>query len=65
MKGSFTTKEAYNILIGADIQPIDKKWGNMWKKKLWPKITIFSWLVLKNRIIIGKNIMKRGMVGPY
>ena len=44
----FTMKEAYKILIGADIQPIDQKWGKLWKKKPWPNITVSSWLVIRN-----------------
>ena len=35
-KGSSTMKEAYDVLIEANIQSIDKKWGNRWKMKLWP-----------------------------
>ena len=61
----FTMKEAYKILIGADIQPIDQKWGKLWKKKLWPKITVFNWVVIRNQILTGENLKKRGMVGPY
>ena len=30
--------EAYDILTVANIQPTDKKWKKLWKKKLWPKL---------------------------
>ena len=35
-------KEAYDILAGANIQPIDQKWEKLLKKKLWPKSIIFN-----------------------
>ena len=47
-KGSFTMKESYDILTKYDTLPTDKKWGNLWKKKLWPKISICSWLLMRN-----------------
>ena len=58
-------KESYDILTEANIQPTEQKWGKLWQKKLWPKITIFSWPMIKNRILTHENLKKGGMVGPY
>ena len=64
-KGIFTLKEAYNLLISNNLNPDEKTWSNLWGRKLWPKITIFHWLVIHNRILTGENLQKRGMYGPY
>ena len=52
-KGSFTIKEAYDLWKGVDNQPVDQKWKKLWKKKMWPKICIFCWLVMTKHILIG------------
>ena len=44
---------------------MDQKWQKSWKIKLWPKISIFSWLVMKNHILTSENLKKRGMQGAY
>ena len=41
-QGIFSTKEYYELLIEAEDQPTYEKWTKLWKKKIWPKITIFS-----------------------
>ena len=64
-KGFFTMKEAYDIMTGADKNLKDQKWKKLWKTKLCPKITIFSWLVLKKIILPSENLKKRGMDGSY
>ena len=56
--GSFSIKEAYNIPINANEPPTEKKWENIWKRKLWPKIANFSWKLMKNRNLTGKILMK-------
>ena len=57
--------EAYDILTKADNQPTDQKWGKLWKNKLCPNITSFSWIMIKNLILTVENLKKRGMVGTY
>ena len=41
-KGSFTMKEAYDLFTVTDIKPMEQKWKELWKKQLWPKVTVFS-----------------------
>ena len=43
----------------------DISWSNLWGRNIWHKITTFSWLVMHNRILIGGNLQKCGMYGPY
>ena len=56
---SFTMKEAYDILTGANIQPMDERWKKIWKKIMWPKITVFNWIVMRKHILIGEHIQKK------
>ena len=58
-------KEAYDLWTRDDTKPMDQKWQKLWKEKIWPKLSIFSLLVMRKHILIRENIKKRGMVGPY
>ena len=46
---------------------LEHKWryNLLWHWCLPPKLKVFGWLVLKNRILTGKNLIKRGLVGPF
>jgi len=63
-KGTFSVKEAYGIIAGWSNQQQQKEWSRLWEAKLWPKISIFLWLVCKKRILTWDNLKKRGMQGP-
>ena len=65
LKGFFSLKESYNLLISNNMNPDEKTWSNIWRRKLWPKITIFSWIVIHNRILTGENLQRHGMFSPY
>jgi hypothetical protein len=41
-----------------------QQWGKIWDSPQWPKIKIFKWLVLHNRILTWENLRKRGFIGP-
>eukprot|EP00253_Pinus_taeda_P032484 PITA_32484 len=43
---------------------LDQLWTHVWQPKLWPKISIFLWLLSKNRILTWDNLQKRGFIGP-
>lgn len=62
--GNFNIKEASSIKRGDNNMPTDKKWVWLWTQGLWPKITLFIWLLLKGRVLTWDNIRKRGMTGP-
>ena len=42
----------------------EKKWAQLWNQGLWPKITLFIWLLPKGKILTWDNLKKRGMTGP-
>ena len=44
--------------------PADKKWVRLWSLRLWPKITLFIWLLMKGRILTWDNLRRRGLIGP-
>jgi len=63
-KGTYTIKEAYGILAGWNNLQQQKEWSHLWDNKIWPKISVFLWLVCKKRILTWDNLQKRGLTGP-
>eukprot|EP00253_Pinus_taeda_P011292 PITA_11292 len=64
MKGSFTVKEAYYL---SDTQATDEEnleWKTIWGSKWWSKVSLFIWLVAKNKILTWDRIQKKGFSGP-
>ncbi|XP_021751015.1 uncharacterized protein LOC110716678 [Chenopodium quinoa] len=37
-------------------------WGKYWKVRLWPKILLFGWKVIRNKLPTKHNLMKRGLL---
>eukprot|EP00253_Pinus_taeda_P029767 PITA_29767 len=62
-KGTFTTKEAYRIII-KDIIIKDKLWDKIWNPPIWLKVSTFLWLLSHNRILTWDNLRKRNFIGP-
>ena len=62
--GTYSTKEAYNILHQQNPRPTNIIWKNISKAHMWPKIATFLWLLSKWCILTWENILKRGLVGP-
>jgi hypothetical protein len=50
--GKFNLKEAWYYIMGQDQENLEQQWEKIWKNPQWPKIKMFEWLVLHNRIII-------------
>eukprot|EP00253_Pinus_taeda_P007997 PITA_07997 len=62
-KGTFSTKEAYNIITKDRIIK-DKLWDQIWGSSTWPKVSTFLWLLSHNRILTWDNLRKRSFSGP-
>eukprot|EP00253_Pinus_taeda_P004733 PITA_04733 len=62
-KGTFTTKEAYHIILKDQLIK-DKLWEKIWNPPIWPKISTFLWLLSHNRILTWDNLRKRKFAGP-
>lgn len=61
-----SVKKSYEAVIDHLTIPEHKWWYNLlWHWHLPPKLKVFGWLVLKNRILTGKNLIKRGLFGPF
>ena len=61
---NFNIKEAAGLLRGDQNSQAGKKWVKLWNMGLWPKITLFLWLLVKGRILTWENLRRRGMTGP-
>eukprot|EP00253_Pinus_taeda_P012157 PITA_12157 len=62
-KGTYTTKEAYHIIIKDQLTK-DKLWEKIWSPPIWPKISTFLWLLSHNKILTWDNLRKRKFEGP-
>lgn len=62
-RGNFTTKEAYNLLIGYQ-DGKDPMWGKIWTPVICPKISKFLWLLCHKRILTWDNLRKKSFHGP-
>lgn len=62
-KGSFTTKEAYNLIMKENMvkNPI---WSKVWDSNNWPKISTFLWLLSHNRTLTWDNLRKGNIMDP-
>jgi len=63
-KGTFTVKEAYYLMGQQERAEENTEWKTIWDNKWWPKITLFAWLVAKERILTWDKIQKRGILRP-
>lgn len=63
-KGTFTVKESYNLIDTQGLIGDDQEWMVIWKNHWWPKISIFTWLTAKNKILKWDRIQKKGFYGP-
>ena len=48
-----------NVLVNPAI------WNHLWNCKSFPKIDMFIWTLLHERVLTGKNLEKRGFTGPF
>ncbi len=49
--GSFSIKEASAVIRLRENEEADPKWKKLWRANLWPKITLFLWLLLGKKVL--------------
>ena len=54
-RGSISIEKAYNIRLG-NHEEDDGIWKKKWTVNLWPKVSLFVWLVFRGRILTNKNL---------
>jgi hypothetical protein len=62
--GEFNLKEACNYIMDQDQEDSAQQWGKIWGNPQWPKIKMFKWIVLHNRILTWENLRSRVFIGP-
>ena len=64
--GSYSTSEGYqryaanyNVLVNPRV------WNNLWNCSTLPKIDMFTWSLMHERVLTDENLEKRGIDGPF
>ena len=64
--GNYTASEGYHrFASNYNVLGNPKKWNNLWKCSTLPKIELFTWTLLHERILTGENLEKKGFAGPF
>ena len=61
--GNFSIKEATFLLNSRREEERDPKWRKLWSANLWPKVTLFLWLLLRKKLLTWENLRGRGVIG--
>ncbi|WMV53791.1 hypothetical protein MTR67_047176 [Solanum verrucosum] len=59
--GNFSVKEAYKKFNSFTHQITVWPWELIWKVKIPPKVSCFTWLLAKQAVLTRENLMKRGI----
>lgn len=62
--GVVTAKLAYESIFAKSRVETCWWYTRLWRWSIPPKLQIFMWLVLENRVLTWENLMHRGFVGP-
>ena len=64
--GNYTVTQSYVQLISQMTPlPKDKIWKYIWSNDSPPKVNSFFFILALNKLLIGENLLKRNMYGPY
>ena len=64
--GNFTSLEGYRRYATKINVPANPKiWNQLWSTRTLPKIDLFIWTLLHERILTGENLIKKGFAGPF
>ena len=64
--GSYSTSEGYQIFVAKYNVPVNPQiWNYLWKCSMLPKIEMFIWSLMHERVLTDENLEKRGLAGPF
>ena len=64
--GRYSMSEGYQrFSAGYNVPANPKHWNYNWNNTSLPKIDLFIWTLLHGKILIGENLEKRGLAGPF
>ena len=64
--GNYTTAEGYNVYATSYNVPENPAiWNHNWNNKTLPKIDVFTWTLIHQRLLTEENLEKRGIAGPF
>ena len=48
------------------MEPIaaDRLWKKVWHPDSIPKVNIFTWILMHNKLLTAENLRKTGIIGP-
>ena len=64
--GIYTTAEGYKVYAENYNVPANPRiWKHNWNNKTLPKIDVFTWTLIHQRLLTGENMERRGIAGPF
>ena len=64
--GNYSTAEGYNVFAATYNVPANPRiWNHNWNNKTFPKIDVFTWTLIHQRLLTGENMERRGIAGPF
>eukprot|EP00253_Pinus_taeda_P015605 PITA_15605 len=64
--GSYTTAAAYNALQpNRNCSKLPDFWKKVWEPLALPKVNLFFWMLVYNKLLTGDNLMKKTIAGPH
>ena len=64
--GKYSTAEGYQRFSANYNVPVNPRiWNNLWNYSTLPKIEMFSWTLMHEKVLTGKNLEKRGFASPF
>ena len=64
--GNYSTANGYmELAANFNVPENPAIWNNNWNNRTLPKIDVFIWTLIHQRLLTGENLEKRGIAGPF
>ena len=64
--GSYLTSEGYqNFAVNYNVPVNPEIWNYLWNCRTLPKIEMFIWTLMHQRVLTSENLEKRGFASPF